>query len=115
MLTIPLSWYVFFINPLMWNWQCTLSLFWLVNCFGWILSLYWKSLDRKIHKMSLLRVRVGKYVLIWVMISMGDRLTLGRPFCEFNLSTEDGEYFTFPAGDEEFLIEIGKLSYEAQL
>jgi hypothetical protein len=113
MAMMPLSWYIFFINPMMWNWQVTISLFYLTNCFAWIpMSMYWKSLDRKINKMYLLRG--GKYVRIWTMNPMGDRWYSWAHVCEFNLLTEDGEDFAFPAEDEEFLNKAGQLKYEVQ-
>ena len=36
MLTMPLSWYLFFVNPFMWKWQVTLSIFYAANCFAWM-------------------------------------------------------------------------------
>lgn len=114
MLTIPLSWYLFFINPFMWNWQLTLSVFWATNCFAWIpLSLYWKNLDRKIHRMYLLRG--GKYVRIWTMNPMGDRNYSWAHVCEFHLLTEDGEDFAYPPEDEDFLSKAGQVKYEVQV
>jgi hypothetical protein len=110
-LCMPLSWYLFFVNPLMMNWQFTLSLFWATNCLAWIpLSLYWKNLDRKIHKMYLLRG--GKYVRIWTMNPMGDRFYSWAHICEFHLLTEDGEDFAYPPEDEDFLTKAGQVKYE---
>ena len=61
---IPLSWYVFFINPFSWSWYITTGALYFFNSFGWIPhGLYWKHLDKKIHKLYLLRG--GKYVRIW--------------------------------------------------
>lgn len=48
--TMPLSWYLFFINPFGLTWQFTLSFFYLSNCFAWLPHvMYWKHLDKKIH------------------------------------------------------------------
>lgn len=111
MLTMPLSWYVFFVNPLMWNWHITLGFFWGANCLAWIpMSLYWKSLDKKIHQMFLLRG--GKYVRIVTMNPMGDRFYSWAHICEFNLLTEDGKNFAHPVEDEEFLTKAGQPKYE---
>ena len=111
---MPLSWYVFFINPFMWKWQLTLSLLYGVNCFAWLpLALYWKSLDKKIHKMYLLRG--GKYVRLWTMNPMGDRYYSWAHICEMNLLTEDYEDFAFPVEDEDFLSKAGQLKYEVQV
>lgn len=108
---IPLSWYFFFVNPFMWKWEITLSFFYGANLFAWIpLALYWKSIDKKIHKMYLLRG--GKYVRIWTMNPMGDRWYSWAHICEFNLITEDGEDFAVPADNEEFLNKTGQLKYE---
>jgi hypothetical protein len=111
---IPLSWYMFFINPFMWPWQVTLSLLYAANMFAWIpLSLYWKSIDKKIHKMYLLRG--GKYVKIWTMNPMGDRFYSWAHISEFNLITEDGEDFAQPVENEEFQNKAGQLKYEVQV
>jgi len=111
---IPLSWYAFFVNPFFWPWQTTLTFFYAANCFAWIpMALYWKSLDKKIHKMYLLRG--GKYVKIWTMNPMGDRFYSWAHICEFNLITEDGEDFAIPPDNEEFLNKAGQLKYETQV
>jgi hypothetical protein len=103
---MPLSWYLFFINPLMWKWQVTLSIFYFTNCFAWLpMAMYWKSLDRKIHRMYLLRG--GKYVKIWTMNPMGDRFYSWAHIAEFHLLSEDGEDFAFPPEDEEFMNKAG--------
>lgn len=111
---MPLSWYLFFINPFMIKWQVTLSIFYAVNCFAWVpMSLYWKSLDKKIHQMYLLRG--GKYVRIWTMNPMGDRFYSWSHICEFNLLTEDYQDFAIPPDNEEFLNKTGQLKYEVQV
>lgn len=47
---MPLSWYIFFINPFNMAWHFTLTFFYLANSFAWIPHvLYWNSLDKKIH------------------------------------------------------------------
>ena len=33
---MPLSWYIFFVNPLMWKWQFTLTFFYLTSAFAWV-------------------------------------------------------------------------------
>lgn len=61
---MPLSWYIFFINPFHMSWHFTLSFFYLANSLAWMPHvLYWKHLDKKIHKLYLLKG--GKYVRIW--------------------------------------------------
>jgi len=103
---IPLSWYIFFINPWMWPWQTTVSIFYFCNSLAWMpLALYWKHLDKKIHRMYLLRG--GKYVKIWTMNPMGDRFYSWANICEFNLITENGEDFANPVENEEFLNKSG--------
>ena len=89
----------------------TLPIFYAANCFGWIpLALYWKSLDKKIHKMYLLRG--GKYVKIWTMNPMGDRYYSWAHICEFHLLTEDASDFAINVDDEDFLTKAGQLKYE---
>ena len=111
---MPLSWYLFFINPFMFNWFITLPIFYATNSLAWLpLALYWKHLDKKIHKMYLLRG--GKYVRIWTMNPMGDRFYSWAHICEFNLLTEDGEDFANPVEDENFLNKAGQLKYEAMV
>lgn len=112
--TIPLAWYFFFINPFMFPWQLTLTAFYAANCLGWIpLALYWKHLDKKIHRMYLLRG--GKYVKIWTMNPMGDRFYSWAHISEFHLITEDGEDFAQPTDDEDFMTKAGQLKYEVQV
>lgn len=114
MMSIPLSWYLFFVNPFFFKWQVTLPIFYAVNCFAWIpLASYWKNLDRKIHKMYLLRG--GKYVRIWTMNPMGDRNYSWAHISEFSLLTEDGEDFAPVPEDEEFMNKAGQLKYEVQV
>ncbi len=113
-LTIPMSWYIFFINPFMFNWPFTYGLLYFCNSFAWLpMANYWKSLDRKIHRMYLLRG--GKYVRIWTMNPMGDRFYSWAHICEFNLLTEDGEDFAEPVDNEDFLNKAGQLKYEVQV
>ena len=88
----------------------TLSIFYAANCFAWMpLAQYWKSLDRKIHKMYLLRG--GKYVRIWTQNPMGDRFYSWANNCEMHLLTEDYEDFADPVDDENFLPEEDDLRY----
>lgn len=110
---MPLSWYLFFINPWMVPWQVTLSVFYAVNSLAWMpLALYWKHLDKKIYRMYLLRG--GKYVKIHTMNPMGDRFYSWAHISEMNLITEDGEDFAYPPDNEEFLNKQGQLKYEVQ-
>ena len=68
---IPLAMYAYFINPFGFSWQFSCVIFWGSACFGWMPHvLYWKHLDKKIHKIYLLRG--GKYVRIWTQNVMGD-------------------------------------------
>jgi hypothetical protein len=47
---IPLSWYIFAINPLSWSWYVTTILLYFSNCLLWLPHvMYWKHLDKKIH------------------------------------------------------------------
>jgi hypothetical protein len=102
----PLSMYIFFVNPFMWKWQITLSFLYFGGCLAWLpQAFYWKHLDKKIHKMYLLRG--GKYVRFWTMNPMGDRFYSWAHICEFNLLTEDGEDFADPVDDENFLNKTG--------
>lgn len=58
---IPIAFYIFFINPLSFTWHVTSAIFYGFSAFGWLPHvLYWKHLERKIHKVFLLRG--GKYV-----------------------------------------------------
>uniref|UniRef100_A0A7S3FXX7 Uncharacterized protein n=1 Tax=Strombidium rassoulzadegani TaxID=1082188 RepID=A0A7S3FXX7_9SPIT len=107
---MPLSWYIFFINPFNFYWASNLTAFYLVNSFAWLpMALYWKSLDRKIHRMYLLRG--GKYVRIWTMNPMGDRFYSWAHISEFNILTEDGLNFADP-DKIEFLNKSGQVAYE---
>ena len=61
---VPLSIYMYFVNPLSWGWPVVGTLLWTSCCFAWLPHvMYWKSLDRKIHQLYLLRG--GKYLKIW--------------------------------------------------
>ena len=111
---MPLSWYIFFVNPLMWKWQFTSLILYMTNMFAWMPHvLYWKSLERKIHKMYLLRG--GKYVRIWTQNALGDTFFSWANICEFNLLTEDYEDFEDPVDDAQFLSKEGQLKYETQV
>ncbi len=111
---IPLSWYVFFVNPFFWKWQVTLSIFYLSNMFAWIPhALYWKSLDRKLHEFYLLRG--GKYVRIRTQNPLGDIFYSWANICEFHLLTEDKEDFAQSIEEESFLNKDGQLKYEVHV
>ena len=111
---VPLSWYLFFVNPFAMSWQVTLSFFYLANCLAWMPHvLYWKHLDKKINRLLLLRG--GKYVRIWTMNPMGDRFYSWANNNEFHLITEDYNEFADPVEDEEFLKKSGQLKYEVQV
>jgi hypothetical protein len=111
---IPLAWYMFFVNPFSFHWPFTLTCFYAANMFGWMpLVLYWKNLDRKIHRMYLLRG--GKYVRIWTMNPMGDRHYSWANINEIHLLTEDGEDFAIPPEEEEFLTKAGQPKYEVMV
>jgi hypothetical protein len=85
---IPLGFYLFFVNPFSWSWQLTLSIFYVTNAFAWMPHvLYWKHLERKIHKIFLLRG--GKYVRIYTQNPLGDRFYSWAHICEFHLLTQD--------------------------
>ena len=61
---VPLSIYLFFINPFSMTWHVTLSFMYASCCLAWMPHvMYLKSLDKRIHKLLLLRG--GKYVRIW--------------------------------------------------
>ena len=74
--------------------------------------MYWKSLDKKIHRLLLLRG--GKYVRIWTQNPMGDRFYTWANNCEFNLITEDGHDFEDPVDEADFLKKDGQLKYELE-
>ena len=84
------------------------------NMFAWMPhALYWKSLDKKIHKLFLLRG--GKYIRIWTQNPMGDRFYSWASNCEVNLLTEDAYDFADPVDEEVFLRKDGQLKYEVQV
>ena len=113
-LLVPLAWYNFFLNPFGLSWQFSMAAFYLANGFAWIPQAnYWKSLDKKINRMYLLRG--GKYVRIWTMNPMGDRFYSWAHICEFNLLTEDGQDFAEPTDNEDFMNRAGQLKYEVQV
>ena len=72
--------------------------------------LYWKHLDKKLHRLSLLRG--GKYVRITTQNVMGDKFYSWANLCEFNLLTEDYARFADPVEEENFLNKQGQLKYE---
>jgi len=112
--TIPLSWYLFFVNPFSMSWQVTLSIFYICNAFAWLPHvLYWKHLDKKIHQLFLLRG--GKYVRIWTQNPMGDKFYSWAHNCEMRLLTEDYEDFADPVEEEKILKKNGQLRYELQV
>jgi len=111
---VPLSFYLFFINPFGWSWQLTSVIFYASNSLSWLPHvMYWKHLDKKIHKLYLLRG--GKYVRIWTQNPMGDRFYSWAHICEFNLLTENYEDFAEPVEDEQPLNKTGQLKYEVQV
>lgn len=111
---IPLAFYSFFVNPLGWSWQLNSCLLYLSSAFGWLPHvLYWKHLEKKIHKLFLLRG--GKYVRIYTQNPMGDRYYSWAHICEFNLLTENYEDFAEPVEEEQFLNKTGQLKYELQV
>jgi len=108
---IPLSWYLFFVNPFSMSWQFTLGVFYVTNALAWIPHvLYWKHLDKKIHMLFLLRG--GKYLRIWTQNPMGDKFYNWAHICEARLLTEDYEDFADPVEEEQFLKKNGQLKYE---
>ena len=93
-------------NPFFWTWQVTLPFLYIANAVAWMPhALYWKSLDKKIHRLLLLRG--GKYVRIWTQNPMGDRFYSWANNCEVHLLTEDYEDFADPIDDEDFLKKNG--------
>jgi len=110
---IPLSWYLFFVNPFDMSWQFCLSVFYLSNCFAWMPhALYWKHLDKKMNKVYLLRG--GKYLRLWTQNPMGDRWYSWCNINELHLLTEDYEDFADPVEDEQPMKKNGQLKYEVQ-
>ncbi len=111
---IPLAWYAFFINPLGWNWQVTTILLYMANATFWIPhALYWKHLDKKMHKVFLLRG--GKYIRLVTQNPMGDRFYSWAHICETHLITEDYQDFVENVDEEKFLAKNGQLKYEVQV
>jgi hypothetical protein len=81
---------------------------------GWLPhALYWKHLERKIHKIFLLRG--GKYVRFLTQNPMGDKFYSWGHICEMRLLTEDYEDFAEPVEEENFLTKDGQLKYEVQV
>lgn len=113
-MALPLSIYMFYFNPLGLTWQVTLTAFYLSACFSWLPhALYLKNIDKKIHKLFLLRG--GKYIRIWTQNPMGDRFYSWANNCEVHLLTENYKDFADPVEDENFLKTNGQLKYEVQV
>jgi hypothetical protein len=111
---MPLSAYIFVYNPFSWNWMITCSFLYGSFCFAWMPHvMYWKSLDRKIHKLFLLRG--GKYVRIWTQNPLGDRFYSWAHICEMHLISEDYNRFVEDVDSENFLTKTGQLKYEVQV
>ena len=111
---MPISWYLFFVNPFNMSWQFTMAFLYGANCLAWMPhALYWKSLDKKIHKLFLLRG--GKYIRIWTQNPMGDRFYSWANNAEISLLTEDSHDFEDPVEDAEFLKKNGQLKYEVEV
>ena len=113
-MTIPMAWYIFFVNPLMWKWQTTCAILYGTHAFSWLPHVfYWKNIERKIHRLYLLRG--GKYVRIWTMNPLGDRFYSWANINEFHLLTEDYQNYQEPADDGDFMTKEGQLKYEVQV
>lgn len=85
-LMIPLAWYIYVFNPFYWHWPITSSIVYFFSAFSWLPHvLYWKHIERKMHKVFLLRG--GKYVRFLTQNPMGDRFYSWGHICEFNLLT----------------------------
>ena len=113
-MALPLSIYMFYFNPFSFPWQVTLTAFYLSACFSWLPhALYMKDIDKKIHKLFLLRG--GKYIRIWTQNPMGDRYYSWANNCEIHLLTESYKDFADPVEDENFLKTNGQLKYEVQV
>ena len=111
---MPLAWYLFFVNPFMMSWQFTCAFFYIAHMISWMPHvMYWKSLDKKIHKLYLLRG--GKYCRIWTQNPMGDRFYSWINNYEINLLTEDYIDFADPVEEENFQKKNGQLKYEVQV
>ena len=96
------------------SWQFTTSFLYLSHMFAWMPHvMYWKNLDKHIHKLFLLRG--GKYCRIWTQNPMGDRFYSWINNCEIRLLTEDYEDFADPVEEEDFLKKAGQLKYEVQV
>jgi hypothetical protein len=111
---MPISLYMYVINPLGFNWM-VLSVFLYGSwSFAWLPHvMYWKSLDRKIHKVFLLRG--GKYLRLWTQNPMGDRFYSWAHICETHLISEDYDTFVEDTDSENFLTKNGQLKYEVQV
>lgn len=108
---LPLSLYLFYFNPFGFGSHITLWFFYFNACFCWMPHvMYLKSLDKKIHKLFLLRG--GKYMRVWTQNPLGDRYYSWINNCEVHLLTEGAKDFADPAEDENFLKPSGQLKYE---
>jgi len=112
--SIPLALYMFYYNPFNFTWQVTLTAMYAATCLAWMPHvMYWKSLDKKIHKLYLLRG--GKYVRIWTQNPMGDMYYSWANNCEIHLLTEDANTFAELPEDESFMKPSGQLKYEVNV
>ncbi len=76
-------------------------------------ALYWKHLEKKIHKIFLLRG--GKYIRLQTQNPMGDRFYSWAHICEMHLITEDYQDFVENRDEEQFMNKNGQLKYEVQV
>ena len=110
---IPITWYINFVNPFMWKWQVTLTMFYMAHGFAWVPHMmYLKALDKRIHQVHLLRG--GKYLKMTAQTAIGDRYVSWASIAEMHLLTED--YMEYADPDEaDFLTKEGQLKYEVQV
>jgi len=95
-LTMPLSWYLVFVNPFFWKWQVTYTFFYLTTGFAWLPhALYVTQLNKKIHQLHLLRG--GKYLKITQQSALGDKFRSWINTNELHILTEN--YLEF--GDKD--------------
>ena len=107
---IPVSIYLFFINPFNWYWSVTLPFMYSMICGAWIPhALYWKHIDRKIHQIYLLRG--GKYCRVVRMDMMNAKKYSWITNYEINTLTEDRKSFA-EEGVTDFMGKSGQLRYE---
>lgn len=89
---IPISIYNFFFNPMNLYWGVTLPFMYSSICLAWLpMALYWKHIDRKIHKIFLLRG--GKYCRVVRMNLMNETQYCWISNYEIRLLTEDRREF----------------------